>query len=83
MQRLNHHDSLAQQLLVVADRPDAPGLRLVTFELSGGEALQALEGRLASSDGDGLALERRPGRIVVSDPDGERLAFIARGAAGA
>jgi catechol 2,3-dioxygenase len=58
--------------------PDAPGLRLVTFELGGGQELEALAHQLTSVDGETLALERRPGRLVMRDPDGNRLAFTVR-----
>jgi catechol 2,3-dioxygenase len=66
---------------------DAPGLRLVTFELDGEDALDALERGLA--DGAGAATEgvgaaaagtRKKEGVAVRDPDGQLLAFRSSGA---
>jgi catechol 2,3-dioxygenase len=53
----------------------APGLRLVDFELSGADALDALRERLANANGDSVNAGYEDGRISVHDPDGELLRF--------
>jgi catechol 2,3-dioxygenase len=77
----HHHVGLnSWQSRGAAPPPDnAPGLRLVTFELGGAEALAALEERLARAPGARVPAQRAPGRVTVSGPDGQRLAFSARG----
>jgi len=54
------------------------GLRLVTFELGGADALAALDERLERAPGAPVPAKRAPGRVTVSGPDGQRLAFSAR-----
>jgi catechol 2,3-dioxygenase len=80
----HHHIGLnSWQSRGAGPAPDsAPGLRLVTFELGGDEALAALEERLDGAAGGPVQFESRPGRVTVGDPDGHRLAFTARGAGG-
>jgi catechol 2,3-dioxygenase len=56
---------------------DAPGLRAVEFELGDGDALAALERRLAEAPGGPIGTSSEPGRLSVTDPDGDRLTFIA------
>jgi catechol 2,3-dioxygenase len=58
-----------------ADADDAPGLRLVTFELGSAAELAALEARLTAPGESRAIAERSAGRVSVSDPDGNRLAF--------
>jgi catechol 2,3-dioxygenase len=60
-----------------ADSEDAPGLRLVTFELGGTSALAALESRIAEGGGERASEQSAPGCVSVLDPDGERLEFRA------
>jgi catechol 2,3-dioxygenase len=57
---------------------DVPGIRLVEFELSGEDALAALERRLAAAPGD-LAFTRESRRLSLEDPDSHALAFRVRG----
>lgn len=58
--------------------PDnAPGLRQITFALSGIAALPELLARL-QYEPDEAAPEVTRGQLRVSDPDGNRLAFVAR-----
>ena len=61
-----------------APAQSSPGVRLVTFELSGDEAVDALAHRLSAAAQPRAGLHARPGRIEMSDPDGIRLAFTAR-----
>ena len=55
--------------------PSSPGLRLVAFELSGPDALAALN----DAAGDAAAPGGHDGEVLLSDPDGETLSFAARG----
>jgi catechol 2,3-dioxygenase len=55
---------------------NAPGVRLVEFELSGEDALTALERRLAAANGH-ASFERDPHGLSIADPDGHALAFVA------
>ena len=54
--------------------PDAPGVRLVAFELASREAVEAV----AAAAGDAAGPGGHDGELLVSDPDGETLAFTAR-----
>ena len=76
----HHHVGLnSWQSRGAGPSPDnAPGLRLVTFELGGADALAALEERLERAPGAPVPAKRAPGRVTVSGPDGQRLAFSAR-----
>lgn len=56
---------------------NAPGLRQVTFVLSGAGALSELTDRVAQRAPQALVGEREPGRVRVRDPDGDALEFIA------
>ena len=55
---------------------DAPGLRLVEFELSDGDALATLAERLEQSTA-GPASVRDGGGLLLADPDAQPLAFVA------
>jgi catechol 2,3-dioxygenase len=69
--------------------PESPGLRLVAFELSGEEAVEAVAGAAGDAAGPRApapgdehgagAATAREGELLVSDPDGETLSFAARG----
>jgi catechol 2,3-dioxygenase len=63
-----------------APAQNAPGVRLVTFELSSAEAVDALAHRLRAAPQPPAGLHERPGRLELSDPDAIRLAFTARAA---
>jgi catechol 2,3-dioxygenase len=52
---------------------DAPGLRLVAFELGSADAVAAV----GDAAGDAAATGSRAGELLVSDPDGETLSFAA------
>jgi catechol 2,3-dioxygenase len=54
---------------------DAPGLRRVEFELSGADALDALERRLAGAAVDCPVEREADGSISLRDPDGQLLTF--------
>ena len=74
----HHHVGANSWQSADAPRPpaDAPGLRLVEFDLSGEHALTTLEGTLSAAGGHpGFA--REPRRLEVADPDGHALAFHA------
>ena len=58
-----------------APPPGTPGLRLVEFDLTGVDALDALQ---ASLDTSGARFSREPQRLSVADADGHALAFAAR-----
>jgi catechol 2,3-dioxygenase len=53
---------------------DAPGLRLVRFELSGPDAVADVE-RSVADDAGSPAPRRENGTVLVRDPDGQLLAF--------
>jgi catechol 2,3-dioxygenase len=53
--------------------PDAPGLRLVAFELGGADAIAAVEAAAGDAAGPGAA----DGELLLSGPDGETLSFAA------
>ncbi len=55
--------------------PDAPGLRLVAFELSGPETVAAVQAAAGDAAGPGSA----GGELLLSGPDGERLSFAPAG----
>jgi catechol 2,3-dioxygenase len=59
-----------------APSEDAPGVRLIAFELHDSGALAALQQRLARTS-EPPAAAQRPGQLRVSDPDGNRLMFSA------
>jgi catechol 2,3-dioxygenase len=76
----HHHIGLNswQSAGAQAGPENAPGLRLIEFELGSPTALEALRGRLEDGqDGEPLA-DYAPGVLRVSDPDANRLAFLAR-----
>jgi len=50
---------------------DAPGLRLVAFELAGADAVAAV----AAAAGDAAGPGSREGELLLSGPDGETLSF--------
>jgi catechol 2,3-dioxygenase len=56
---------------------NAPGLRQVTFAVSGAGALSELGDRVVQRAPQALVGEREPGRLRVRDPDGDALEFIA------
>ena len=76
----HHHIGLNSWQSRGAAAPSArsPGLREITFELAGANALAQLEEMLATAPGGPVPAERSPGRVCVEDPDGNRLAFVAR-----
>jgi catechol 2,3-dioxygenase len=53
---------------------DAPGLRLVRFQLSGPDAIAGVE-RSVSEDPESAPPLRENGTVLVRDPDGQLLAF--------
>jgi catechol 2,3-dioxygenase len=55
--------------------PDAPGLRLVAFELGGADAVAAV----AAAAGDAARPGSSDGEVLLSGPDGEALSFAASG----
>ena len=61
---------------------DAPGLRLIEFQLSDSDALDALERTLADAPGAATTASAREqdGRLDIRDPDGQPLRFRAAGA---
>jgi catechol 2,3-dioxygenase len=61
---------------------DAPGLRLIEFQLSDSDALDALERTLADAPGAATMASAREqdGRLGMRDPDGQPLRFRAAGA---
>jgi catechol 2,3-dioxygenase len=65
-----------------AAAPDsAPGLRLVEFELSDSDALDALERGIADAASGGSHAEPprdEDGRLSLRDPDGQLLSFVRR-----
>lgn len=59
--------------------PDsAPGLRLVELDVSGPQALDALERGVADTGSGQVASRGEDGSVSVSDPDGAPLRFTAR-----
>ncbi|MGA2321382.1 MAG: VOC family protein [Solirubrobacteraceae bacterium] len=54
---------------------NAPGLRLIGFELGGKDALSSLERRLAEPLGESGFARGQDGRISLRDPDGQLLCF--------
>ena len=75
----HHHLGLNswQSLGARAPAENAPGLRLIEFELGDGAALEELERRVSATADGPLSTQREPGRFSLSDPDGHRLAFVA------
>lgn len=56
--------------------PDtAPGLRRVDFELSGADAVEALERTLGDAGAQASATREQDGSLSVRDPDGQLLLF--------
>jgi catechol 2,3-dioxygenase len=59
---------------------DAPGLRRVQFQLSGPDAVEAVERRLAdAAQTSAGAVREQDGTLALVDPDGQPLAFVAGG----
>jgi catechol 2,3-dioxygenase len=56
--------------------PDAPGLREVTFALSGADALSQLHARVAQQAPQALVAGGAPGHLRARDPDDNALEFI-------
>lgn len=73
----HHHVGLNSWQSQGAGPPDenAPGLRLVEFELGDADALAALERRLAAAPNVPDGSREQDGRVSVTDPDGQLLAF--------
>ncbi|HWJ50484.1 MAG TPA: VOC family protein [Solirubrobacteraceae bacterium] len=53
----------------------APGLRRVDFELSGADAVEALERTLSDAGAQASATREQDGSLSVRDPDGQLLLF--------
>jgi catechol 2,3-dioxygenase len=73
----HHHIGLnSWQSRGAAAAPDsAPGLRLVEFQLSDADALDALAGILSDAGADAVRERDSQDRLSVHDPDGQALAF--------
>jgi catechol 2,3-dioxygenase len=74
----HHHIGLNswQSAGAQAGPENAPGLRVIEFELGSPTALEALRSTLAEArDGHPIA-DHTPAEVRVSDPDGNRLAFL-------
>jgi catechol 2,3-dioxygenase len=79
----HHHVGLnSWQSRGAAPAPDtAPGLRRVEFELSGADALDALERTFTDAprrDSQSRPARERDERLSLRDPDGQLLSFTAR-----